>query len=91
MLALMDAKTHSASVRIPADLFDRLEKIKGEQAHKRVPNSEFLVEAVRLYVELAETFGINDDLQIKETIGSYRPAHIVHEKPLEKKRHRPPS
>lgn len=28
MLALMDAKTHSASVRIPADLFDRLEKNK---------------------------------------------------------------
>lgn len=91
MLATMDVKTHSASVRIPADLFERLERIKGEQAHKRVPNSEFLVEAVRLYVELAESFGINDDLQIRETIGSYKPAKPAEIKPSVKKKHSSPS
>lgn len=71
MLAIMNAKTHVASVRLPDDLFARLQRIKQEQAHKKIPNSEFLVEAVKLYVKLAESCGIDDNLMVKEKSGSY--------------------
>ncbi len=66
MLVAMEGKTKIFSFRVPADLAGRLERIKLEQAHKRVPNSEFLVEAVRLYVEHAEQFGIDDNLMVNE-------------------------
>ena len=71
MLVAMDGKTRVYSVRLPLDLNDRLQKIKSEQAHKKVPNSEFLLEAVRLYVEHAERYGIDGDLVVKEPESSY--------------------
>lgn len=71
MLVIMDGKTKVYSVRIPLDLDERLQRIKQEQAHKRVPNAEFLVEAVRLYIEHAERFGIDDNLLVKEPIAGY--------------------
>lgn len=67
-----DGKTVVYSVRIPVDLNDRFTCVRDEQAHKKVPSSELLLEAVRLYVELAESFGIDEDLRIKKAIGSYR-------------------
>lgn len=74
MFALMAPKTHSESVRIPIAIWERLQRIKEEQAHKQVPTSRFLQEAIRLYVELADSFGIDENLMIKEKIGSYKPA-----------------
>lgn len=72
MLAIMEGKTKVYSVRIPLDLDERLQRIKQEQAHKRVPNAEFLVEAIRLYIEHAERFGIDDNLLVKEPISGYK-------------------
>lgn len=66
MLALMEGKPKNFSFRLPADLAHRLEQVKVDQAHKRIPNSEFLVEAVRLYLDHAERFGIDDNLVVKE-------------------------
>lgn len=71
MLACMDGKTHSASTRIPIDLYERLQRVKTEQAHKQISDSKFLVEAVRLYVEHAERFGIDDDLVVREPLVPY--------------------
>lgn len=73
MLVPMGGKPHVYSVRLTQELNDRLQRIKAEQAHKRVPNSEFLEEAVKLYVALAESFGIDENLMIPQQIGSYRP------------------
>ncbi len=68
-----DGKTVVYSVRVPVDLDERFLSVRNRQAHKKVPISEFLLEAVRLYVGLAESFGINEDLQIAKSIGSYKP------------------
>ena len=62
----MEGKTKNFSFRLPSDLAQRLEHVKLDQAHKRVPNSEFLVEAVRLYLDHAERFGIDDNLVVNE-------------------------
>lgn len=72
-LGAMDGKTKPTSFRIPADLYARLQELKNTQAHPRINDSEFYVEAVRLYVILAESFGLNKDLMVAETIGKYRP------------------
>lgn len=72
MLAIMEAKTKVYSVRIPLDLDQRLQRLKIEQAHKRVPNAEFLVEAIRLYIDHAERFGIDDNLIVREPIAEYK-------------------
>ena len=74
MFLCMEAKTQPMSVRLPLDLFDRFMAIKTKQAHKRVPNSEFLLEAVRLYVVLGEHFGIDENLMVSQPIGPYKPA-----------------
>jgi len=66
MLAFMAGKTKNYSARVPMDLAERLEKIKLEQAHKLISDSAFLVEAVRLYVDHAERFGIDDNLAVNE-------------------------
>lgn len=58
-------KSKPTGVRIPIDLFDRLEHVKSKQAHKRVPNSELFIEAIRLYVEMAEKYGLDEDLRPK--------------------------
>jgi len=78
----MEGKTKPTSFRIPADLYARLQEIKHTQAHPKINDSEFLVEAVRLYVTLAETFGLDNDLMVQETIGKYHP----HQKEAEKKK-----
>lgn len=67
MLAFMEEKTKNFSFRVPIELSDRFDKIKNEQAHSRVPNSELLVEAVRLYVDLAERYGIDENLIVKQS------------------------
>lgn len=66
MIPHMEGKSRVYSVRVPIDLDERLQRIKEEQAHKRVPNAELLVEAIRLYVEHAERYGIDDNLVVKE-------------------------
>lgn len=78
MLAYMEGKTRVYSVRLPLDLNDRLQRVKEEQAHKRVPNAELLLEAVKLYVDHAERYGIDDNLMVKEPIDPYQ------RKPLKK-------
>lgn len=62
----MPGKTKNYSARVPIDLAERLDKIKLEQAHKLVSDSAFLIEAVRLYVEHAEKYGIDDNLTVNE-------------------------
>jgi predicted DNA-binding protein len=71
MLACMEGKTKNFSFRVPADLAERLERLKIEQAHKQVDNSKFLVEAVKLYLKQAEQFGLDDNLVVKEAEESY--------------------
>ena len=58
--------THSASVRLPIDLYERLARLKDQHAHEDVPDSKLLIEAVRLYVTLGEQFGINKKYKIND-------------------------
>ena len=59
-------KTHSASVRLPLDLYERLARLKSEQAHEEVPDSKLLIEAIRLYVTMGEEFGIDKKFKIND-------------------------
>lgn len=58
-------KTKATGLRIPLDLLARLESVKGKEAHKRVPNSDLFIEAITLYVGLAEEYGLDEDLRPK--------------------------
>jgi len=78
MLALMEGKTRVYSVRVPLDLDARLQRIRIEQAHIKLSVSGFLLEAVKLYVDHAERFGIDDNLVVREPIEPYQ------RKPLKK-------
>lgn len=71
LLSATMAKTKPISFRIPIDLYERLQKVKCEQAHPRLQDTEFLLQATRLYVEHAERFGIDDNLAVKEPGSSY--------------------
>lgn len=52
------------SVRATDELAERFEKLKREQAHQAIPPTKLLLEALRLYVELGEAYGLDQDLRV---------------------------
>ena len=72
-MALMSrdgGKTKLTAMRLPIELFERFEVMKAKEAHKRVPNSDLFIEAIHLYVKLAEKYGLDEDLRPKCTYGT---------------------
>jgi len=76
-------KTKTLSARLLPEFYERFQAIKHTQTHPRVPDSDLVIEALRLYVLLAEEFGIDrDTYMIKKSIGRYHPlpARDLHRK-----------
>lgn len=61
------AEKHSTevfSVRMSPELVQRFYEIKRKHAHLRVPNTEMILEAIKLYLDLAEQRGLREDLTV---------------------------
>jgi len=58
----IDGKTVQIGFRIPTDLFKAIQQLK-QLAHPRINSTEFYCEALKLYVELGERFGLDKDLR----------------------------
>ena len=54
------SKSISRGIRIPLTLFERFAAIK---PHKIIDDSKLLLQAIALYVELGERFGLDEDLR----------------------------
>lgn len=57
-----DGKTVQIGFRIPTELYKALQQLK-QLAHPRLNSTELYVEALKLYVELGERFGLDKDLR----------------------------
>ena len=57
-------KTTQIGFRIPSEIFEAIQELK-RRAHPRIPNTEFYVEALRLYAELGFRYGLDEDLHPK--------------------------
>lgn len=71
-----DGKTKVFCVRLPLALAERFQRLKHQHAHSRVPSSELLLEAVKLYIDHAECFGLDENLVVKEPPLDYNVKHI---------------
>lgn len=58
-----NGKSRPTAFRVPFDLLQRFQALKLRDAHKRVHDSDLLLEALLLYVKLGERFGLDEDLR----------------------------
>jgi len=79
-------KTKTLSARVLPEFFERFQSIKHTQTHPRVPDSDLVIEAIRLYLLLAEEFGIDrETCMVKKSIGRYQP-RLTHDLPSKSKK-----
>lgn len=62
MPVMTDRKAEQVSFRLPAELYERLLRLRQEKAPKQ-DKTDFYIEAIAFYLEMAERYGLGVDLR----------------------------